>query len=257
MRLRNELAGADPRMAHWRVAYWRVGNVNDDDIERLASRLAMLVSDDGEADNAGRAVGVLARRLGLSGGQIKEIFLAGALAGAYPRTPDPEPTPVAEQIDGLRREISTVRHSLQLMEASARAAKRERDTLQRRNAELTLALEQARSTRHINRTLIGVVLGAVLAATAVAFLVPWIRPVPRDAAPQADHATPFGRLAVVRAAGTLMYRQPDPESPLVGTVPVGTRLTVRALRWNMLMQWVEVELGGEVGYLRTTDVDLS
>jgi len=36
--------------------------MSEDEIGRLANRLAMLVSDDGEADNAGRAVGALARR---------------------------------------------------------------------------------------------------------------------------------------------------------------------------------------------------
>ena len=41
-----------------------MAEVSQDDIERLAARVAMLVSDDGEAANAGRAVGQLARRLG-------------------------------------------------------------------------------------------------------------------------------------------------------------------------------------------------
>lgn len=56
----------------------RVAGFSEEEIERLANRLAMLVSDDGEADNAGRAVGSLARRLGLTGGQLKAIFMAGA-----------------------------------------------------------------------------------------------------------------------------------------------------------------------------------
>ena len=37
----------------------------------------MLASEDGEADNAGRAVGAMARRIGLTGGDLKRIFLAG------------------------------------------------------------------------------------------------------------------------------------------------------------------------------------
>ena len=50
-----------------------MGEVSGEDLERLANRMALLVSDDGEADNAGRAVGQLARRLGLSGGDLKAL----------------------------------------------------------------------------------------------------------------------------------------------------------------------------------------
>jgi hypothetical protein len=61
-----------------------LGEVSGEDVERLAARVAMLVSDDGEADNAGRAVGQLARRLGLSGGDLKAMLLAGAGPGFRP-----------------------------------------------------------------------------------------------------------------------------------------------------------------------------
>jgi hypothetical protein len=229
-----------------------VDEVSDDDIERLASRLAMLVSDDGEADNAGRAVGLLARRLGVSGGEIKEMFLAGAAARALARPASPE----AEEAERLQREVATLRHSLELIEVNARVAKRERDALQCENASLQRALDNLRLGRRAR-----LAFGTVVMAAAAAIVVGWVAPIIRLPAanppPQADHATPFSRLAVVRSGHTLMYRQPDPDSPVVGTIPFGTKLAVRSLRWNMLMQWVEIELGGEVGYVRTTDVDLS
>ena len=56
-------------------------NLNEDDIDGLANRLALLASGDGEADNAGRALGAMARRLGLTGGELKALFLDGARAG--------------------------------------------------------------------------------------------------------------------------------------------------------------------------------
>jgi hypothetical protein len=62
-----------------------VTRLTTEDIERLASRVAMLASEDGEADNAGRAVGQMARRLGLSGGDLKAMFLDGARHDAQGR----------------------------------------------------------------------------------------------------------------------------------------------------------------------------
>ena len=75
-----------------------MGEVSGEDIERLAARVAMLVSDDGEADNAGRAVGQLARRLGLSGGDLKAMLLAGAGPGFRPGS-DPALLKLEREID--------------------------------------------------------------------------------------------------------------------------------------------------------------
>ena len=81
-----------------------LSEVGGEDIERLANRVAMLVSDDGEADNAGRAVGQLARRLGLSGGDLKAIVLAGAGKNYRPGT-SVGLLKLEHEVDALRRDL--------------------------------------------------------------------------------------------------------------------------------------------------------
>jgi hypothetical protein len=39
-------------------------------------------------------------------------------------------------------------------------------------------------------------------------------------------------------------------------MPPGTRLVVRRVLWNMMMQWAEVEMGGLSGYVPTTDLEM-
>jgi hypothetical protein len=219
--------------------------VSEDDIERLASRMAMLVSDDGEADNAGRAVGVLARRLGLSGGQIKAMFLAGA--GRQTKAPPPQPPdPDAEANAGLRRD-------LRAMETAARNVQRERDQLERENASLRDLLEKSRERLRTFCILGAAALTVAILMIGVLAVAPW-----RQEAGEATQRPAFSYVpvAVVRHAGTVIYSAPDRESPKVMVVPESTRLIVRQLVWKTLMQWVEVELIGGKGYVAATDVEL-
>ena len=122
-----------------------VSEVSDEDLERLASRMAMLVSEAGEADNAGRAVAALARRIGLSGGQLKAFFLAGATNSLRVPVRDRSQLSAAAQVDRLERELSALRHGLKLTEVQARNAQRERDALRTENGVLAEALDRARS----------------------------------------------------------------------------------------------------------------
>ena len=119
----------------------------------------MLVSDDGEADNAGRAVGALARRLGLSGGQLKAIFMAGADSA------------VAQSVRMRRLERETVRLRERLADAEAAAAtlQRERNSLLRETealqAELT-ARRQGRRMRWLAAVAVVLMLGGGAALVA-------------------------------------------------------------------------------------------
>ena len=123
-----------------------MAEVSQDDIERLAARVAMLVSDDGEAANAGRAVGQLARRLGLSGGDLKELFLTGSLSGG--RKP-PEPTVDAQQ------EIATLKRNLRRLEHVVHNLQEERDRLVAEAGSLRVGMYRARANRKLRLGLIG------------------------------------------------------------------------------------------------------
>ena len=139
-----------------------MAEVSQDDIERLAARVAMLVSDDGEAANAGRAVGQLARRLGLSGGDLKELFLTGSLSGG--RKP-PEPTVDAQQ------EIATLKRNLRRLEHVVHNLQEERDRLVAEAGSLRVGMYRARANRKLRLGLIG--LGALIVlggGWAVAYL---------------------------------------------------------------------------------------
>jgi hypothetical protein len=228
-----------------------VPDMSEDEIARLANRLAMLVSDDGEADNAGRAVGVLARRLGISGGQIKAIFMAGMQsAGASSAR-------LAEQdarLEALTQELQQTREALQRAEAAGRTALRERDALLKENDGLHGALDRRRSGRQV-RIAVGLVVLAGLAGGGwLALNRPQLRLL-AEPAPQAD--SPLYRSGVVHEANVAMYTQPDANSPAVTTLTEGTHVVVRRTLWHNLEQWVEIEFNGKSGYVRSADIDLS
>lgn len=221
-----------------------VTNPSRDDLERLANRLALLASGDGEADNAGRAVGQLARRLGLSGGDLKQIFLAGA--GAPVQKP-------AERADML-----TLRREIQELETALRQAIADRDAAR---AELTnIRIGEYRlkaSRRGWVALLVAVVPVGALAMIGVAMFGPDLS-LSRAAPPPETHRAALGapNSAVVHSRATLVYHDPDRVSPVVGTLAVGTPLVVHRLLWNMMSQWAQVEAGTLSGYVAVTDIDL-
>jgi hypothetical protein len=236
-----------------------LGDVSEEDVERLASRLAMVVSQDGEAENAGRAIGQLARRLGLTGGQLKEIFLAGAAVSG----PD---LGIAFQsrgdVERLQSEVAVLRRGLQESDAKLRAAERDRYALQH---DVVALRKNLRRTRRVARSwlaLAGVVVVAG-AAVVISLEVPLstlqslagLTQTPVLAPP--DHGADTRRMAAVHAEHTPMFQQPDRSAPVMTTLPAGATVVVRRLVWNMLMQWAEVEASGSVGYVLTTDLDLS
>ncbi len=226
-------------------------DMSEDEIGRLANRLAMLVSDDGEADNAGRAVGALARRLGMSGGQIKAIFMAGVeSAGARAAR-------LAEQearVRALSDELAQTRDALQRAEAAARSALRERDALFRESQQLHNALDRRRSGRQV-RLVVGLVVLAGLAGGG------WLainrpdfhlsdRPLPPG-------TSPLYHSGIVHEVNVAMREQPDRAAPAVAMLAEGTRVTVRRTLWRNLQQWVEIEFDGKSGYVLSTEINLS
>ena len=207
------------------------------DLERLAARLAMLASDDGEADNAGRAVGALARRIGLSGGDLKRIFLAGA-AGLEGR----------ETQDRLRAELSELRQNLSTLDF-------ERDALREENGRLQARLARLRA----NTRTWGLAGGTLALVVLVVGLVAWgMRPQSAAAPPVAQQVEGVHRAAIVRPGGALLFRVPNRTGMPLAALPAGERVQVRRLVWKELFQWAEVVApGGWTGYVLTTDIDLS
>ncbi len=224
-----------------------MGEVSGEDLERLANRMALLVSDDGEADNAGRAVGQLARRLGLSGGDLKALVLAGAGSGFRPGS-SPATLRLEQEIDALRRELREAREG-------ERAAREDRDALVAENGAMRVAVYRRRAEAKMRNLLLGLgAIGVVAVAAGVVLLTPDPAPVPMGG--RGDGVAPAARVAMVRGAGAVLYRGPDRSSEIIGRLGSGTRLLVQRTEWRSMMQWVQVEVEGRVGYVATTEVEI-
>ena len=211
---------------------------------RLASRIAMLASDPGEAANAGRAAGAMARKLGLSGGDLKEIFLAGLRASR------------SERMGGgdLARENEALREHLEMAEIAAQQAMRERDRARKEMQSLRAAVQSQR-----RNDVLAMVVGMVLVGAA-SFGGIWLLATPSAppaAAPApARAALPGERLARVRAPGAVVRERPEPDAAVLAQLPTGSRVAVHRLVWNSLLQWAQIDLGDRAGYVETTDLDL-
>lgn len=224
-----------------------MGEVSGEDLERLANRMALLVSDDGEADNAGRAVGQLARRLGLSGGDLKALVLASAGSGFRPGS-SPATLRLEQEIDALRRELREAREG-------ERAAREDRDVLVAENGAMRVAMYRRRAGAKMRNLLLGLgAIGVVAVAAGVVLLTPDPAPVPMVG--RGDVGAPAARVAMVRGAGAVLYRGPDRSSEIIGRLGSGTRLLVQRTEWRSMMQWVQVEVDGRVGYVATTEVEI-
>ncbi len=232
-----------------------MAEVSEEDLERLANRLAMLASEGGEADNAGRAVSALARRLGLSGGQLKAFFLAGAVGELRGQGRPHRPASPAEQVDRLERELSAMRHGLKLTEVQARNALRERDALRAENGALLTALDRARSAAQVRRFVGMAAVAAVILGGAVIYAGPALRP-PVATPSQPPSGAPFLRAGVIHAGGAVLRRVPEIGADEVMRIPGGTRVEVRQVVWRAWMPWSEIEVGGASGFIQSTEIDL-
>ncbi len=217
---------------------------HDGDIERLAARVAMLASEDGEAENAGRAVGRMARRLGLSGGELRRIFLDGIAAGT-----------LREQAEGHGRALAAAHQDLQQHRVAAEHAASERDWLMTENATLRRRVASLRTT--LRMVLLAGCVGTL--GLAVVGLALWAGPSRTPLAPVASESGGMlRRMVPVRPGGARLFRAPKQSAALIALLPAGRRVWVRRLLWKNLFQWAEVELpGGQVGYVLTTEIDLS
>lgn len=234
-----------------------MSEVGGDDIERLANRVAMLISEDGEADNAGRAVGQLARRLGLSGGDLKAMVLAGAGKSYRPGS--------APGLLKLEHEVDMLRQELRAAQDVARMAQRDRDALVAENGAMRVAMYRQRAGARLRRLVLGLgLIGTVAVGAGVVWLTPEGGPMPglgpgsqgAGLGLRGDGTTPVVRVALVRGGGAVLYRDPDRASPVVARLAPGSRLLVQGMPWGHLMRWAQVEVDGRLGYVAMTEVEV-
>lgn len=235
----------------------RLSEVGGEDIERLANRMALLVSDDGEADNAGRAVGQLARRLGLSGGDLKAMVLAGAGKGFRPGS-SPGLIKLEQELDALRRDVRAAQDA-------ARAAQHDRDALVAENGAMRVAMYRHRAGVRLRRLVLGLgLIGALSVAAGVVLFTPdsisLSGPVPQGATglrPRGDGVAAVTRVVPVRSGGAVLRRDPDRESPVLARLGAGYKLLVLRMEPRGAIQWLLVEVDGRAGYVMASEVELN
>lgn len=247
-----------------------LAEVTQEDVERLANRLAMMVSEEGEAANAGRAVAQLARRLGLTGGELKDMFLHGA-------TGLPRPPPVDKrgpEVERLERELGVLRKSLRLTEANYRDLEREKNAIAAELEALKVRTDSARSASQLRFVLLGVIALALAGAAAVGWLVaineqapkplattgtplPGNLPAAQPITPQPDFGPVVRRVGVIKVDRAIAYRQPDRTAPAIATMQTGMPVVVRRTFASAGVQWAEIEVGSAVGYMVLVEIDLS
>ncbi|MDR3524812.1 MAG: hypothetical protein P4L66_12005 [Acetobacteraceae bacterium] len=229
-----------------------MAEISPEDLERLANRLAQLTGYDQDADNAGRAIGGLARRMGVSGDDLRNWLLAGALSRM------PQDIRAHGAPDGLRMEraLANSEHSLRVAEAQLRQAHSERDALKEENNLLIESLDRARSGEQVRRYVGMSVIAAAILGGAVLAVGPALRPVPQIET-QRPFGSPFLRSGVVRGAGGTVYKLPQTTSVVVTKLVSGSRVEVRQTVERDQQHWVEVEVGGVVGYMVSTDLDVA
>lgn len=198
--------------------------MTDEEAERLASRVALLASDSGEAEAAGRAVGQMAVRLGLTGGDLKAIVMRGV--SEAPSNP--------------------------ALEEAYKSMRRERDKLLVEGVGLRQALTKARATAQAGRLL--AILGVVAALAGGAYV--WLGNAPAPATPAMVASLSGGVVGVVSAGSALVYARTDRSAALLADLHQGDRVVVRRMVWNQLVQWAEIQVGGQVGYVPAADLRL-
>ena len=210
------------------------------DLERLANRLALLVSADSEADNAGRAVGAMARRIGLSGGDLKAMFLAGAVPGG-------RSTP------GADRRAASLQESVGQLQAGLQDSERKLRSLGQQLHEARQQADRAHARMKLERIAAAAVLVLLLGGVAA-----WVGMAADGRALQSGipAKSPLAHMARVGSAGATVYAGTDTHSAILAQLSPGTPFPVHALVWHSLNQWAQSSIGPFVGYVSANELQL-
>ena len=200
--------------------------------------------------NAGRAVGSLARRLGLSGGQLKAIFMAGMESGGEQTV---RIAALAARVATLEADLEAARESLHRAEVAARSLQRERDALRTESEQLHDALDRRRTSRRVRFVAVVLLLavhrGRRLARRATVRACIWHPGKPRRSRRAAVPSYSKGdrpRSQCRPAAATPTSPRPrrDHAERRHPASSCGGRLS--GAIWT---QWVEIEVAGQTGYV--------
>jgi hypothetical protein len=74
--------------------------------------------------------------------------------------------------------------------------------------------------------------------------------------PSVTQALTGGVIGRVHVDSALVYARADRSAELLSSLHQGDRVLVRRMIWNQLVQWAEIEVGGQIGYVPAADLDL-
>ncbi len=231
-------------------------DLSDEDLERLASRIASLAGDEEDAELAGRAVAGLARRLNLSPDDLKSLLLAGATTRRSALERSGLSADAAARIAELERELANVRHNARLSEAQMRNALRERDGLKDVNEMLVDSLDRARSAEQVRKYVGLAVVAAAVLGGIVLYALPNLHTPSALEGPVRPVGSPFLKTGIVRANGARVLAAPLTNADLITQLTAGSRVQVRQTITRDLLSWVEIEVGGLTGYVLSSEIEL-
>ena len=180
----------------------------------------------------------MARRSGLSGGDLKAMFLAGAAAGGTDRTD---------------RRAAGFENTVEQLQASLHAAERKLRGVAQQQAELRRQADRARARLRLERAVAAatlLLLGGV--AAALLGMASGGRAL-RSAIPA---GSPLAHMARVGSAGATVYASEDIHSPVIAQLSPGTPFPVRSLEWHSLNQWALSSIGPVPGYVSASELQL-
>ena len=214
------------------------------ELERLANRLALLVSADSEADNAGRAVGALARRIGLSGGDLKAMFLAGAAKGGGG----------VGGADRAERQAASLQDTVAQLQSSLYESERKLRSATHQQQEWHRQADRARARLRRERIAVAAALALLLGGGAATWFAMTDDGHALRSAIPAD--SPLAHMARVGGGGATIYAATDIHSPILAQLSPGTPLPVRSLVWHSLNQWAQSSIGPVTGYVAASELQL-
>lgn len=214
------------------------------DLERLANRLALLVSSDSESDNAGRAVAAMARRIGLSGGDLKAMFLAGAASGGR----------AAGGLDRAEGRASVLQDTVEQLQSNLQESERKLRSLGQQLHETRTQAERVLARSKMERTIAAAALLVLLAGgTATWFGSEVDGQALQSAVPP---SSPLVHMARVGSGGATVYADTDNRSAVLAQLSPGTPFPVHVLVWHSLNQWAQSSIGPFTGYVAASELQL-
>lgn len=231
-------------------------DLSDEDLERLASRIAALADETTDADLAGRAVAGLARRLDLSSDDLKSLLLAGAATRRNALIQSGLSKDAATMVTRLEQELAATRHNARLTDTQLRNTLRERDALKDVNDMLVDSLDRARSAEQVRKYVGLAAVAAAVLGGILLYAIPNLHAPPPLETPARPAGSPFLQTGTVRNGGARVLAEPLTNANLITELTPGTRVQVRQQITRDLLTWTEIEVGGITGYALSREIEV-